>query len=662
MVSGGGGNPDQHVPPHFMVRGESPPPPYHPPMSLPSPQIRTEEEPEEVMVVEEKIVVEVVPDEKETGKKKKKRRNHHGRRSRKSQQAPPQLGRSSAPTGLPTGGLPKPPQPQPQATDRRVVETQRRQVRPAVAYGTPSRKPTPAYTPGPPEAVRWQGSYRAGVGWPTPSSGPPTQTCPAQFCGEKVGNVEAHVLERHVAPAFRDLEGDHSRVATLRRVASLRALFLAMGGEELVLNLLTTLGLPDVDLFPIQQSILEVCREGGWPIPARFSLSPITTPAVLVHWRAQVMLMDLMGEEKRRQFLSPVSPPKGTAGASQPPQGDPQGNATPVVRQKTPFQPGPPLFSPQSSQPPTQFPSSIPPARSDPVGLMDIQFPDRVAQRLAELYPNDLKEGYDSHCHYDRAIVKMKTPSVTLGGFLRAQLPVPPRNPIKLAGGMVIYCDPPTWPNPCHIPMEQGWGIAVGLHPKRVRQFGDVENAKLERLMACPEVKALGEVGLDRSVSRDLWARQETTLAWTRSANKSGKPLILHLRGERGDPTAAEVHRRALEIVGERCRSQAQAVHLHCFCGGPEQVRSWLAKFPNTYFGFTLEVRRFVREQLRALASLDSSRILLESDSPYFPPPGAEHGHPQYLWEVAAAVGEVRGVGPARVLAESCRSGAALYG
>ena len=487
----------------------------------------------------------------------------------------------------------------------------------------------------------------------------------------------------HVAPVFQDLEGEPNDVVTRRRVSSLRALFKAAGGMDIVIGNLNFLGLPDLDLSRFDRAFREVCRVGRWDIPPRFSLSPISSPAVCMHWRAQVELMDLLGREEMEAFIHPTSSPKVSSGSDQPLQGGSQG-----VSQGSPFTPvasgglrgstypSPPVLVSSgatrgSPSPPSLLslpaqnpsPSSAGSPAPKPVSIFDVKFSKSATQRLALRFPMDLPEAFDAHCHYDRSLRSMGLEkTATLSDFIRIPLEAPPRNPVKLAGGVVVFCDPPTWPKPGHIPQEQGWRISVGIHPKKPKQFGDARFDQLDQLMACPEVSALGEIGLDWSIPRNQWGLQESTFAWALKAQKAGKPIVLHLRGEDGDPLAGEVHSRALQIVQERCRPQDTKIHLHCFTGGREQVRCWRAAFPETYFGFTQVVSGFTGEQKAALASLPADRVLLESDAPYFPFPPAKFGHPHYLWEVAALVGEIRRVCANSILADSRRNGVALYG
>ena len=65
-------------------------------------------------------------------------------------------------------------------------------------------------------------------------------------------------------------------------------------------GLLNTIGcLEGHSVEPVEVAAMrEVCRVGGWEIPSEFSLNPLNSPAVLMHWRALIELLGLMPAPK----------------------------------------------------------------------------------------------------------------------------------------------------------------------------------------------------------------------------------------------------------------------------------------------------------------------------------------------------------------------------
>ena len=210
--------------------------------------------------------------------------------------------------------------------------------------------------------------------------------------------------------------------------------------------------------------------------------------------------------------------------------------------------------------------------------------------------------------------------------------------------------------------LETGWVAAVGLHPKKALQLRDAEAEQVRNLLEHPSVTALGEVGLDLSEGTGGKLAQLESLRWMLNLSPERAPVILHLRGAPTDPTGAEVHELALGVMAKAEVSPQRRVHLHSFTGGPDLVDQWESCYPNVFFGLSLAVRGFSAEQKAGVRAVPPNKLLLESDSPYFPPRGARHGHPQYLYEVAALVGEIRRCSPEEVLGQSVRNGCRLYG
>jgi len=86
-----------------------------------------------------------------------------------------------------------------------------------------------------------------------------------------------------------------------------------------------------------------------------------------------------------------------------------------------------------------------------------------------------------------------------------------------------------------------------------------------------------------------------------------------------------------------------QMIHLHCFNGSKDLIWHWREVFPNTYFGFTTLVKSFRPDQLKALRTLEIDRILLETDAPYFTPPGMDVSTPacnSYTAKAVAVAGQ----------------------
>ena len=89
--------------------------------------------------------------------------------------------------------------------------------------------------------------------------------------------------------------------------------------------------------------------------------------------------------------------------------------------------------------------------------------------------------------------------------------------------------------------------------------------------------------------------------------------------------------------------SRVQLMHLHCFKGSPAVVARWLDYFPNTYFGFIKLVGSFTGEYTQAVRDLHESRLLIETDAPYFDFNKNWHSSPAVIGMVAAELAKIRG-------------------
>jgi Tat protein secretion system quality control protein TatD with DNase activity len=85
--------------------------------------------------------------------------------------------------------------------------------------------------------------------------------------------------------------------------------------------------------------------------------------------------------------------------------------------------------------------------------------------------------------------------------------------PVNLIGGTLIYCDPESFPT--SVPIEDKWIVAIGVHPKKVLGLRKQHYQQFISLVQSRRVAAVGEIGLDRTVSEEYWAEQ---------------PIILHVR------------------------------------------------------------------------------------------------------------------------------------
>ena len=195
---------------------------------------------------------------------------------------------------------------------------------------------------------------------------------------------------------------------------------------------------------------------------------------------------------------------------------------------------------------------------------------------------------------------------------------------------------------------------SVGIHPHVAAEVDDAAWAALVPLADDPLVVAVGETGLDfdRGFSpRDAQVanlRRHLALAWA-----TRKPLILHCRSRAGERDAQDLLLAELAAAGvggadwtARLGGRPPAV-LHSFSGPVDYAERALAL--GCAISFSGLVFRAGEEASATVARLvPADRLLVETDSPYLPPPGAprRRNEPRWVEVTARWVAAERGEDP----------------
>ncbi len=150
---------------------------------------------------------------------------------------------------------------------------------------------------------------------------------------------------------------------------------------------------------------------------------------------------------------------------------------------------------------------------------------------------------------------------------------------------------------------------AVALHPTRTTDFGEAEQAELERLAAHPRVVAIGETGLDYYWDYAPPAAQQEAFRWhIELAKRLGKPLMIHDR---------DAHEDILTVL--RQEGAPETVMFHCFSGDAEFARrcadaGYLLSFAGAV---TFRNARALQE---AAIVVPEDQLLVETDAPFLTP------------------------------------------
>lgn len=180
----------------------------------------------------------------------------------------------------------------------------------------------------------------------------------------------------------------------------------------------------------------------------------------------------------------------------------------------------------------------------------------------------------------------------------------------------------------------------AGVHPHDAKQWNSDCVAQLKALLAEPEVRAVGECGLD--FNRDFSPRPQQERALEEQlelAALSGLPVFLHER---------DASQRLLEILtGFRDRLSAAVVH--CFTGDKRALYAYLDL--DLHIGIT----GWICDERRGthlhplMRDIPAQRLMLESDAPYLTPrtlrprPKSNRNEPAFLPEVLREIARHRG-------------------
>lgn len=180
----------------------------------------------------------------------------------------------------------------------------------------------------------------------------------------------------------------------------------------------------------------------------------------------------------------------------------------------------------------------------------------------------------------------------------------------------------------------------AGVHPHHAGDYTADTDTLLRTLAREPEVRAVGEAGLD--YFRDYSPRAAQQFAFERQlgiALETGKPLFAHQR---------EAHDDFIAIL-RPLRDRLPRVVVHCFTGDRRELFECLDLDCDIGItGWICDERRgtHLKELVR---SIPPQRLMVETDAPYLLPrdlphkPSHRRNEPMYLPHVARAVAQARG-------------------
>ena len=521
----------------------------------------------------------------------------------------------------------------------------------------------------------------------------PLSQCPATMRRDKLKN---HVFRRHLPLCFKFTTSWGEMRQEREEAICFLIKSLQLGSWEALFEFVrqkwqsVTTDIAD----GIVSEMRRLCQIHGWPIPSQFQTKPPNSPAVLIHWRPLLFMVDQLSSTGRKLFRVKFSS-SGSGGVGSPavvPSGVSiigiEENLVPIQVTVAPSMKVAHSVISVPSQVGSGFragscsgrmggPSSGDTcAQGMPAPHMGIRVPTGLVQFGPELEPSvpvvqgprvefrssvDVKapdplKGFDAHFHLDRMRVSMKSTSKAQVENTVQQ----PRVPITIIGGVRNYCDPETF-HTMPIAVNHPWHLAIGIHPKKAQSYTADQWDFFEKRLALSLVTGICEVGLDYSHAPETWDAQHRLLERILRLGTLGFVLILHVRGTQTDVLGQEVQGLVFSQVKRYC-SHYQRIHLHSFSGSVSALMEWFEHFPNCFASFSGLVRTFNPDQIQALRVCPLERMLLETDSPHLSVrPEVRVNTPEHLGEVALLVARLREVPIERIVTATRRNGLQLY-
>lgn len=198
-----------------------------------------------------------------------------------------------------------------------------------------------------------------------------------------------------------------------------------------------------------------------------------------------------------------------------------------------------------------------------------------------------------------------------------------------------------------------GLSATAGVHPHHAREWGPAADAALRRLLAEPEVVAVGETGLDYHYDHAPRERQrDAFVAQLALGAELGRPVVVHAR--EADPDMA--------VLVREWTPRLPALVLHSFSSGPAVFAAGLES--GAYFSFSGMITFRNWRLGECVVACPADRLLIETDSPYLAPVPhrGQRNEPAFVRIVAEAVAAARGETLAQVVATTTTNARRVFG
>lgn len=198
----------------------------------------------------------------------------------------------------------------------------------------------------------------------------------------------------------------------------------------------------------------------------------------------------------------------------------------------------------------------------------------------------------------------------------------------------------------------------AGVHPHHAKDVSQGWQSQLQDLLQQPQVKAIGETGLDFNRNYSPPEQQVRVFeGQLEIATNSHKPLYLHER---------DAHSQLFEML-RTYRDHLSGAILHCFTGDKKALYRYLDL--DLYIGITgwaCDERRG-KELLKLVKDIPADRLILETDAPYLlprtltPKPKSRRNEPAFLVEICQQLALTLDQDPQQLAAQTSDNACRLF-
>lgn len=201
---------------------------------------------------------------------------------------------------------------------------------------------------------------------------------------------------------------------------------------------------------------------------------------------------------------------------------------------------------------------------------------------------------------------------------------------------------------------------SAGIYPHSTPEADDAALAKLDSLLAEPEVVACGEIGLDyyhEGASHEVQHRALIRQLEIAAARK--RPILIHCRGTAEGPDAWS---DLFLVLDQHWRHTGLSGIMHCFGGGWEQAqRSLDLGFLVSFAGNLTYPKAQPLRDVAAQVPLES--VLVETDAPWLAPAPdrGKRNEPAFVVRTAETLAALHGITPDDLACATTRNFSRLF-